>query len=89
MTTKSPTPHYNTHIPEEIMTPDTIETSIGALKFFDGVPTKETAEMVYDHLDTMRATDAFMKGMPGAGNQGPRDGNALLLPTGKIDTTLP
>ena len=38
----NPTPNYNTHIPSEIMTPDTVETSIGKLKFFDGVPTRET-----------------------------------------------
>ena len=39
-----PTPGYNTAIPAEIMTADTVETSIGTLKFFDGVPTKETVE---------------------------------------------
>jgi hypothetical protein len=66
MTTKSkPTLKYN-HIPPEIMTPDTVESPIGTLRFFDGVPTKETADLVYDHLDTMRAADTFMKGMPGA-----------------------
>jgi hypothetical protein len=66
MTTNNPTPHYNTHIPEEIMTPYNVETSIGTLNFFDGVPSKETADRVYDYLDTMRAADTFMKGMPGA-----------------------
>ncbi|UCG08958.1 MAG: hypothetical protein JSV83_10045 [Desulfobacterales bacterium] len=40
------TPGYNTTIPSEIMTPDTVETSIGTLKFFDGVPTRETVEIV-------------------------------------------
>ena len=71
MTTQSnPTPNYNTHIPEEIMTPDSVETSIGTLNFFDGVPSKETADRVYDYLDTMRAADAFMKGMPGASSRG-------------------
>jgi len=69
-----PTPNYNTHIPPEIMTPDTVETSLGTLKFFDGVPTKETADLVYDHLDTMRAADTFMKGMPGASLKGLIDG---------------
>jgi hypothetical protein len=36
------------------------------LKFLDGAPYPETAEKVYDYLDTMRACDAFMKGIPGA-----------------------
>ncbi len=68
------TPNYNTHIPPEIMTPGSVETSLGTLKFFDGVPTPKTAEMVYDYLDTMRAADTFMKGMPGASLKGLIDG---------------
>jgi len=32
-----------------------VETSIGTLRFFDGVPSKETADLDYEHLDTMRA----------------------------------
>ena len=32
------TPGFNTEIPEQIMTPDTVETSIGTLEFFDGLP---------------------------------------------------
>ena len=30
------TPGYNQKIPDKIMTPDTVETRIGTLKFFDG-----------------------------------------------------
>ena len=60
------TPGYNNKIPEGILTPDTVETSIGTLKFFDGAPYPETAQKVYDYLDTMRAVDTFLKGMPGA-----------------------
>ena len=60
------TPGYNNKIPEGILTPDTFETSIGTLKFFDGAPYPETAQKVYDYLDTMRAVDTFLKGMPGA-----------------------
>jgi hypothetical protein len=48
------------------MTPDTVETSIGKLKFFDGVPTRETAELVYDNLDRLRGVEAFLNAMPGA-----------------------
>ena len=67
MTTKTnSTPNYNTYIPPEIMTPDSMETSIGTLKFFDGVPTRETVEIVYDNLDRMRGVEAFLNAMPGA-----------------------
>ena len=47
-----------------------METSIGTLEFFDGVPSKETSENVYDYLDRMRGVDAFMKGIPGASVRG-------------------
>ena len=57
---------YTTDIPGGISTPDVVETSIGNLKFSDGVPTRETAEKVYDFLDTARAADTFLKGMPAA-----------------------
>lgn len=37
---------YNTPIPSSIMTPILVETRLGTLKFFDGVPTQETADKV-------------------------------------------
>ena len=51
---------------ESIETPDQVKTSIGTLRFLDGAPLPETAQKVYDYLDTMRGVDAFMKGMRGA-----------------------
>ena len=59
-----------TEIPAGILTPDQVETSIGTLEYFDGVPTKETSANVYDYLDKMRGVDAFMKGIPGASVRG-------------------
>jgi hypothetical protein len=50
---------------DSISTPNEVETSIGTLKFLDGAPLPDTAEKVYDYLDTARAADAFMKGIPG------------------------
>ena len=60
---------------DSISTPDQVETSIGTLKFLDGAPYPETAERVYDYLDTMRGVDAFLKGMPGASLQALIHGN--------------
>ena len=51
---------------DSISTPNEVETSIGTLEFLDGAPLPETAEKVYDYLDTTRAMDTFLKGMPGA-----------------------
>ena len=62
----SPTPGYNTEIPAGLLTADKVETSIGDLEFSDGVPTQSTVEKVYDFLDTSRAVDTFLKGMPAA-----------------------
>ncbi|MBA7543354.1 hypothetical protein ES705_35685 [subsurface metagenome] len=59
-----------TDIPEGILTPDKVETSIGTLEYFDGVPTKATTENVYNYLDRMRGVDAFLKGIPGASVRG-------------------
>ena len=55
-----------TDIPAGITTPNEVETSIGTLKFIDGAPYPETAELVYENLDRMRGVDAFLKGMPAA-----------------------
>jgi hypothetical protein len=57
---------YTTPIPEGIITPDKVQTSIGTLDFTDGVPSRKTADLVYDFMDTSRAADAFLKGMPAA-----------------------
>jgi hypothetical protein len=61
---------------ESITTPDTVETSIGTLNFMDGAPSPDTAQKVYDYLDTMRGVDAFLKGMPGVSLYGIVDGPA-------------
>lgn len=51
---------------DAISTPNEVQTSIGTLSFIDGAPLPETADKVYDYLDTMRGVDAFLKGMPAA-----------------------
>ncbi len=73
-----PTPGYNNRIPEKIMTPDKVETRIGTLEFFDGIPTKETAALVYDNLDFLRGVEAFLNGVPAASVEGLRRGMAEL-----------
>ena len=67
---QSPTLKMTTDIPASITAPDRAETSIGTLEYFDGVPSKETSENVYDYLDKMRGVDAFMRGIPGASVRG-------------------
>ena len=57
---------YTTKIPDEILTLDKVKTSIGELSFIDGVPSRDTTDKVCDFMDTSRAADAFLKGMPAA-----------------------
>ncbi len=71
---QDPTPGFNTAIPESILTPDSVETSIGTLTFFDGMPDPETVTKVYDNLDTIRSTEAFLNMVPAASLEGLRIG---------------
>jgi len=63
---------YNTDIPEKIMTPDRVETRLGTLEFFDGLPTEETARKVYDNLDFLRGVETFLNGIPATSLEGLR-----------------
>lgn len=67
-------PGYNTPIPAKITTPDRVDTRIGELRFADGVPTAETAQKLYDHLDFLRGVEVFLNGIPAASLEGIRRG---------------
>jgi hypothetical protein len=69
------TPGFNQKIPDKIMTPDTVDTRIGTLKFVDGVPTPETTQKVYDNLDFLRGTEVFLNFVPATNLEGMRLGN--------------
>ncbi len=45
---------------DAISIPDSVETSIGTLDFFDGVPTDATVATLYDNLDRMRGMEVFL-----------------------------
>ena len=45
---------------QSISTPEKVRTSIGELKFFDGVPTDDTVKTLYDNLDRMRGVQVFL-----------------------------
>jgi len=73
-----------TKIPEGITTLDEMETRLGTLKFFDGVPDKETRKKVYDHLDFQHGFQAFMSGIQIASMDALRKG---ILEFGPANTT--
>ena len=68
------TPGFNNPIPASIMTPDTVETRIGRLEFFDGFPTESTTQAVFDHLDFIRGVQVFLDFIPAASLEAARRG---------------
>lgn len=60
-------PRYKADVPASIKTPDKVRTKLlGELDFFDGMPSKTTIKKAYEFLDTARAADAFLHGIPAA-----------------------
>ena len=64
------TPKRDDGVPEAITTPDRVETRIGTLHFKDGMPSQDTLDKVYDHLDFAHAFDAFMNTFQGVNTHG-------------------
>jgi len=63
---------------DSISIPDKVETPIGTLEFFDGVPTDATVAAVYDNLDRMRGLAVFMGNQGAASLHAMRMGNASI-----------
>jgi hypothetical protein len=58
---------YKANVPENITTPDVVQTSqLGKLRFFDGMPSEATVKKVYDNLDFARGVETFLTGIPAA-----------------------
>ena len=63
-TASADAPKYAADVPENVLTPDQVQTeTLGTLEFFDGMPQPETVQTVFDNLDLIRATTAFLDGM--------------------------
>jgi len=67
-------PKMATEIPASITTPDSVETRLGTLKFFDGFPDEATVQTVYDNLDFQRGVQAFLTALPAASTYACRRG---------------
>ena len=63
---QAPVMQMTTDIPADILTPDRVETRIGTLRFFDGMPDAATVEKAYDNLDFLRGVEVFLSAMSGA-----------------------
>ncbi|MGC4017725.1 MAG: DUF1254 domain-containing protein [Luteolibacter sp.] len=89
-----PKPKMATEIPPEITTPDSVETSLGALRFSDGLPDKATVTKVYDNLDRMRGVEVFLNTMSAAStlanieglkSAGCKDHTFAVIHTNRVD----
>lgn len=79
-----PTMKMTGTIPPGITTPDNIQTRLGELSFFDGVPDEETTQKVYNLLDFSHAYQAYLDGTKIASMDAIRKG---LLEFGPANTT--
>ncbi|HEU5424375.1 MAG TPA: DUF1254 domain-containing protein [Nitrolancea sp.] len=84
-------PKMATEIPAAITTPDRVETRLGTLRFFDGLPDAATVQTVYDNLDFQRAVQTFLTALPAASFSALRAGirqfgpdNQTVLITGSL-----
>jgi hypothetical protein len=59
---------------ETLGAPDRLDTRLGALTFADGVPSDETAERVYDHLDFLHGVNVYLNSFAGASTYAIRNG---------------
>ncbi len=69
-----------TDIPPSITTPDSVETSLGTLRFFDGFPDAETARKVFDNLDFQRGMQVFLNALQASGMYATRAGYRTFGP---------
>jgi hypothetical protein len=63
---------------KSISTPDKVQTPIGKLEFFDGVPTDATVDKVYDNLDRMRGVEVFLDNVGALSVYSVIAGNAVI-----------
>jgi len=70
----APKMKMTTNIPQEITIPDSVDTRLGKLRFFDGLPDQATVKKLYDNLDFMRAVEVLLNTMQAASTRGQIDG---------------
>lgn len=83
---ETPKMKMTTPIPEGIAIPDTVETRLGTLKFFDGFPDDATVKKLYDNLDFQRAVQAYLLALAPVSQLANKKGISEL---GPLNVTVP
>lgn len=81
-------------MPSSVLTPDVVETRIGALRFADGIPDEDTCDRLFDNLELTHGVGAYLAGLPGVSARAIRQGfldagvadNTVLLYSGLMDS---
>ena len=72
---------FNTPIPNDVLTPDSVRTRIGTFNYFDGFPDDETMRISRRQVDLGRGIQTFLNFMPAASLEmlyvGHRDGYGM------------
>ncbi|HSP57873.1 MAG TPA: DUF1254 domain-containing protein [Halomonas sp.] len=75
-----------TELTPGIAIPDTVDTRLGTLNFFDGFPDDASVEKLYDNLDFQRAVQAYLLALPAVSQAYNR---SEILKLGPANTTVP
>jgi hypothetical protein len=85
-TPAAPKTKYATEMPRGVAIPDTVESRLGTLKFFDGFPDAATTEKLFDNLDFQRAVQAYLLALPAVNQVANR---SAILAMGPANKTVP
>ncbi len=65
-------------VPDNILTPNTVDTRLGKLNFENGMPDDKTTQLVFDNLDFQRGMNVFLDAIPVASLQAFKEGLASI-----------
>ncbi len=82
----APKMEMTTDIPPGIVSPDKVETRLGALNFIDGFPDDASVAKLFDNLDFQRAVQAYLFALPPVSMASLREG---LTKWGPANVTIP
>src|SRR5208283_2325899 len=77
---------FSTPMPPGVAAPNTVETRLGTLRFFDGVPDQASTDILYDNLDYQRAVQAYLLALPVVNQAANRAG---IVAIGPANMTVP